>query len=43
VWSAPNKAKESIIRRELEKAHEFDKLLKVRRLSIKVLIDSLDK
>jgi hypothetical protein len=40
MWSAPNKLKESIIKRELEKARSFDKVLKEKNLSIKEIIDS---
>jgi len=43
TWSAPNKLKESIIRRELEKARSFDKVLAEKNISIKDLIDSAIK
>jgi hypothetical protein len=42
MWSAPNKLKESIIKRELEKSRSLDKVLREKNLSIKELIDSLD-
>jgi len=43
MWATPYKAKESIIKRELDKSREFDKLLKKNNLSIKDLIDSVVK
>ena len=38
--STLHKIKESIIKRELEEARAFDKLLKEKKISIKKLIDS---
>jgi len=43
MWSTPHKIKESIIKRELEEARAFDKLLKEKGISIKELIDSMGK
>jgi len=43
MWSNPHKIKESVIKRELEQAHAFDKILKEKGISIKELIDSMDK
>lgn len=43
MWARPYKAKESIIKRELELSRSFDKLLKENNLSIKVLIDRVVK
>lgn len=43
MWSTPHRTKESIIRRELQKAHAFDKLLKENGMFIKDVIDSMDK
>ena len=43
TWSVPHKRKESIIKRELEQARAFDKLLKENGFSIKQLIDSIDE
>ena len=45
MWSRPQRVKESIIKRELQKAHELDKLLKESPipLTLKDLIDATEQ